>query len=51
MPWRLYPSKDNKTQSEELAGSDELYCRGVDPLKEPGDLVAVLVFTPDQHDV
>ena len=49
MPWNLYPSKDNKTQSEELTGSDELYCRGIDPLKEPGYLVAVLVIGPDQH--
>ena len=49
MPWSLYPSKDNKTQSEELPSSDELYCRSIDPLKEPGDLVAVLVIGPDQH--
>lgn len=49
MPWRLDPSKDNKTQSEKLPSFDELYCRSIDPLKEPGDLVAVLVFSPDQY--
>ena len=49
MPRRLDPSKDDKTQSEKLPGSDELDRRGIDPLKEPGDLVAVLDFSPDQH--
>jgi hypothetical protein len=49
MPCRLDPSKDDKTQSQKLSSSDELYCSGIDPLKEPGDLVAVLVFSPDQH--
>ena len=51
MPRRLDPSKDDKTQSEKLPGSDELDRRGIDPLKEPGDLVAVLDFSPDQHNV
>ena len=49
MPWNLYPSKDNETQSEELTSSDELYGRRIDSLKEPGDLIAVLVIGPDQH--
>jgi hypothetical protein len=49
MPCSLDPSKDYKTQSEKLSSSDKLYCRGIDPLKEPGDLVAVLFFSPDQH--
>ena len=51
MPCRLDPSKDNKTQSEKLPSSDELDRRGINPLKEPGDLVAVLVFSPDQHNM
>jgi hypothetical protein len=51
MPWSLYPSKDNKTQSEKLTSPDELNCRSIDPLKEPGNLVAVLVFSPDQQNV
>ena len=49
MPCRLDPSKDDNTQSKELSGSDKLDRRGIDPLKKPGDLVAVLVFSPDQH--
>src|SRR3970040_999089 len=49
LPCSLDPSKDNKTQSEKLTSSDELYCRSIYPLKEPGYIVAVLDFCPDQH--